>query len=148
MAFVPYRGEFQYDWQAKTASQVFTIGAIVDIVSGLITVCTITRAPHSGVIQKTVVSTDADYASATVLPVMIPGDPTSEWKGSVLSTDTLATTDVGNFLDLGGSPVGIDATNASSADDAVLCTKFLGANLGVFRLNSFKGTQPGIGTAT
>src|SRR3990167_10809658 len=90
MAFVPYRGEFQYDWQAKTASQVFTIGAIVDIVSGLITVCTITRAPHSGVIQKTVVSTDADYASATVLPVMITGDPTSEWGGMVFSTTVVA----------------------------------------------------------
>ena len=67
---------------------------------------------------------------------------------SVLSTDTLATTDVGNFLDIGGSPVGIDVTNATSADDAALCTKFLGANLGVFRLNSYKGWQPGLGTAT
>jgi len=148
MSWSPYRGKFGTDWQNKTGSQVFTRGALVDVVSGLITVCTITRAPHSGVIQKTVLSTDSDYTATTFLPLLTPATPLSEWKVSVLSTDTLATTDVGNFLDIGGSPVGIDVTNATSADDAVVCTKFLGANLGAFRLNSFKGTQVGLGTAT
>ena len=148
MAWSPYKGEFKAQWYSKTASQIFTYGALVDVVSGLITVCTISRAPHSGAILKTVVSTDSDYASTTRLPVLVPRGPSCEWKVSVLSTDTLATTDVGNFLDIGGTPVGIDVTNASSADDAALCTKFLGANLAAVILNSYKGQQPGIGTAT
>jgi len=147
MSWAPYKGEFTYQHQAKTASTAYTSGAVVDIVSGFIEVAVITRAPHSGVIQKTVVSTDSDYASETILPVMVPRFVNSEWKVSVLSSDTLATTDVGNFLDLAGSPVGIDVTNATSADDAALCTKFLGANLGAFILNSYKGVQSGIGTA-
>lgn len=147
MSWTPYKGEFTYQHQAKTASLALSNGAVVDIVSGFIVVAAITRAPHSGVVQRTVVSTDADYAATTILPVLTPRFTNSEWKVDVLSGDTLATTDVGNFLDLAGTPVGSEVTNATSADDAALCTKFLGANLGAFILNSYKGLQNGIGTA-
>ena len=147
MAWRPYRGKFGLRHYSVTTSQIFTIGALVDVVNGLIAVCDITRAPHSGVIQKTVVSTDSDYATARRIPIMVPRWNSSSWEVSVLSTDTAVATDVGNFFDLGGSPVGIDVTRASSADDAFLVEEFKGANLVAGVLNSYKGQQPGIGTA-
>ena len=148
MAWRPYRGKFGLRHYRKTTSQVFTQGALCDVVSGLITVCTITRAPHTGVIQRTVAATDSDYTSATRLPLMIPKSQGASWEVSVLSTDTAVNTDVGNFYDIAGSPVGIDVTRASSDDDAFLVEEFKNANLVAGVLNSYKGLQPGIGTAT
>lgn len=148
MSWTPYRGQFDHDWRRKKASTAYTRGALVDVVDGYIEVCVITRQSHSGIIQKTITSASTDYAATTMLPMIVPRRPTSEFKVSVLSTDTLAITDVGNLLDIGGSPVGIDVTNATSADDAVECVAFINANLGVFRLNAFKAQTPGIGTAT
>lgn len=148
MSWEPYRGTFGTDWYSKTASQIFTYGAAVDVVDGLITVCTITRQSHSGVIMKTVVSTDSDYASETSSPIRTPGTPLSEWRVTVLSTDTAVATDVGNLFDIGGTPVGIDVTRATSNDDHFLVTQFISANVVVGRMNAFKGTTPGIGTAT
>ena len=148
MAWRPLEGPYKYSWFRKTASQVFTTGALVDVVDGLITVCTITRAPHSGIIQKAVAATDSDYAATTRLPLLVPSSPTTKFRVSVLSTDTAVITDVGNFFDIGGSPVGIDVTRATSADDAFLVSDFFGANDVGGYLNSFKPMQPGIGTAT
>lgn len=148
MAWRPYRGKFGLRHYSVTTSQVFTQGAMCDVVDGLITVFTITRAPHTGVIQKTVVATDSDYATARRIPLMIPKSVGASWEVSVLSTDTAVATDVGNFFDVGGSPVGIDVTRATSADDAFVVEEFKNANLVAGVLNSYKGQQPGIGTAT
>jgi len=148
MAWKPFRGKFGLRHYNKTASQVFTQGALCDVVDGLITVCTITRAPHTGIIQKTVAATDSDYASTTRLPLMVPKSLGATWEVSVLSSDTAVATDVGNFFDIGGTPVGIDVTRATSNDDAFLVEEFVSANLVRGVLNSYKGTQPGIGTAT
>lgn len=134
-------------WYNKTASQVFTQGALVDVVDGLITVCTITRQSHSGVIQKTVAATDSDYASTTRLPLLVPKELGMTWEVSVLSSDTAVATDVGNFFDIGGTPVGIDVTRATSDDDAFLVEEFVSANLVRGVLNAYKGTAPGIGAA-
>ena len=148
MAWRPLTGAFKLEHYNKTASQVFTLGALVDVVDGLITVCTITRAPHSGIMQKTVAATDTDYASTTRLPIQVPQSPSCKWRVSVLAADTAVSTDVGNFIDIGGTPVGIDVTRASSADDAFLVSDFMGANVLGGHLNSYKAMQPGIGTAT
>ncbi len=151
MAWSPLKGSTKLKWFPKTASQVFTTGALVDVVDGFIEVCDIARQSHSGVIQKTVAATDTDYASATRLPIQVPCTPSVEWKASLLSTDTAATTDVGNFLDIGGSPVGIDVTNASSDDDAFLVSAVLdstsAASVYAGYLNSYKPMKNGIGTA-
>ena len=146
MAWQPYQGKYKYQWHPKKVSTIFTIGALVDIIDGYIDICAITRRSHSGVIQKTVVSGDSDYATATRLPIMVPGDPTFKFKVSVLSTDTAVATDVGNFFDIGGTPVGIDVTRATSDDDAFLVSDFFGANSVGGHLNAFKPTKEGIGT--
>ncbi len=146
MAWKPARGKFGLRHYPKKVSTAFTQGALVDVIDGFIEVCTIARKSHSGVIQKTVVSTDSDYASATRLPIMVPKYPGATWEVTVLSSDTAVATDVGNFFDIGGSPVGIDVTRAASDDDAFLVEEFLNANLVRGGLNSYKAMKNGIGT--
>ena len=146
MAFSPYKGIPLYKWQPKKASTILSEGAIIDVIDGYVEICTIARRSHSGVCQKPVVSTDSDYASTTLIPYMVPGTPNFEWKASVLSSDTAVATDVGNFFDLGGTPVGIDTTRASSDDDAFLVTRFFSANSIAGHMNAFKPMKEGIGT--
>ena len=146
MAFRPYQGPYKYQWASVTTSQIFTTGAMIDVVSGLIEVCVITRRSHSGIIQRTVAATDTDYATARRLPFMVPASPVTKFRSTVLSTDTAVATDVGNYFDLGGTPVGIDSTRASSDDDAFLVSDFLGANAVAGFINAFKPMKEGIGT--
>lgn len=51
-----------------------------------------------GLIQKTVASTDSDYASATRVPVLVPG-PDAEFRCDV-GTGTAAQADVGTWADV------------------------------------------------
>ena len=51
-----------------------------------------------GLIQKTVAATDSDYASATRVPVLVPG-PDAEFLCDV-STGSAATTDIGEWIDI------------------------------------------------
>jgi len=143
----PYKGKYKLNWYPKKASTILSFGALVDVVDGYVEICTITRQSHSGIVQKTITATDSDYASTTLIPVLVPTDPTFRFKVSVLSTDTAVATDVGNFFDVGGTPVGIDVTRGSSDDDVFLVTNFLGANLVAGHLNAFKPLKNGIGTA-
>ena len=144
--FQPYQGTFHYEWYPKAASQVLTEGAVVDVINGYVTVCDITRKSHSGVCGKTVTAADSDYTATTLIPIIVPDSPTSTWKATVLSTDTATAAMVGNFYDLGGTPVGNDVTIAASDDDAVLIRKFLTANSVVVELNCLKAMKNGIGT--
>jgi hypothetical protein len=145
--FTPYKGRFRHQWGPKKASQILSEGAVIDVINGYVDLCTITRGPHSGVCQKTITAADSDYASATRIPYLVPIDPSAEWKVDSI-TGSPAATDVGNFVDLGGSPVGAGVTVATSDDDAFLVTRYLSAQssyTGI--LNSYKANQNGIGTA-
>jgi len=51
-----------------------------------------------GIIQKEVAATDSDYASATMVPVLV-GDKDAEWTCDV-STGSAAQTDVGEWVDI------------------------------------------------
>lgn len=146
MGCSPYSGKWMLKWYPKKASQVLSDGAIVDLTDGYVTVADIAVMSHLGIGQKDVTADDDDYTETTLIPVLIPKSPSCEIKASVLSTDTLAVTHVGTYADLGGSPVGIDVTIATSDDDAVMITRYLGDNLCACVLNSQKFMQSGIGT--
>ena len=135
-----------YNWAPKKASTALSTGAIIDVIDGYVEVCAIARRSHSGICQKTVTSADSDYAGTTRIPFLVPGSPITRWKASVLSSDTAVATDVGNFYDLGGSPVGIDVTRATSDDDAFLVSDFFSANSVAGYINAFKPMKEGIGT--
>lgn len=134
-------------WAPTKASQILSAGAVIDVIDGFIDLCTITRQSHSGVALFTRAATDSDYAAATLNPYMVPVTPDTEWYVDSI-TGTPAATDVGNFVDLGGSPVGAGVTVASSDDDAFLVTRYLAAKSAYTgNLNCFKPMKNGIGTA-
>lgn len=88
------------EWQQKTASENFTFNDIV----GITTAGRLTRYldgslfPEYGLVQKTIASTDSDYASTTRIPVLVCGDE-AEYLCDV-STGTAALTDVGEYIDV------------------------------------------------
>lgn len=145
--FRPYKGEIKYKWAPKKASTALSEGAVIDVIDGFIEVCAIARQSHSGVCQKTVTSADSDYASATLIPYIVPKTPDVEFYVDSI-TGSPAATDVGNFVDLGGSPVGYGVTVATSDDDAFLVTRYFSAQSAYAgNLNCFKPMKNGIGTA-
>lgn len=147
MAFTPYKGKMLYKWAPKKASTALSEGAVIDVIDGYIEVCDIARQSHSGVCQRTITSGSEDYASTTLLPYLAPGSPDAELLVDSI-TGSPAVTDVGNFVDLGGSPVGYGVTVATSADDAFLVTRYLAALASYTgNLNCFKPMKNGIGTA-
>lgn len=102
MATLPYRGKFHVEWYPKTASHAFTEGDMVTILNtaagvGYLTSATSTSAQVIGTIQKTVASTDSDYASTTKVPVLV-GNTDAEWLFNAASGG--AQTEVGQFVDL------------------------------------------------
>ena len=99
----PYRGHFHTEWYPKTASTAFAYNDLVTILSTAAGVGTLKLAASTdtrliGLIQQTVASTDADYASASMVPVLV-GDADAEFIFDV-STGTAATTDIGEMIDL------------------------------------------------
>lgn len=147
MAFVPFKGEFLNRWYPKKASTALGEGAIIDVIDGYIEVCTIARKSHSGINVKPVVSTDSDYASTTRLPILVPVSSSCQMLGDMASGVTALVTEVGNFYDLAGSPVGSALTNATSDDDAFLVDGVIPGGAKVFGvLNALKNMKDGIGT--
>lgn len=100
MAIVPYRGNVHIEYFPKTASTAFAFGDAVTILASAAGVGLLVKATSSsplilGTIQKTVASTDSDYASKTMVPVLI-GDTDTEW---LSATTGAAETDNGEFID-------------------------------------------------
>lgn len=103
MALVPYRGSVHIEWFPKTASTAFAFGDAVTILSSVAGVGTLIPATSSspsviGTIQRAVVAADADYASASMVPVLV-GEADTEWLCQCATTSA-ATTDQGEFVDL------------------------------------------------
>ena len=99
----PYRGKFHTEWYKKTASTTYTANDMVTIAStaagaGTLKLASATDTFIYGLIQKTIAATDSDYASATLVPVLV-GDADAEFIFDV-STGTAATTDIGEMIDL------------------------------------------------
>lgn len=131
--FKPYRGSFKMDWYPKAASTAFSEGALVYFNgSGQIIPADATSGDHVGVIQKAVASTDSDYASTTMVPVLVPVSDQCEWLVDI-GTGTGATTLVGTTVDLADS-LTLDVTAA--AKDAVTITQHVSTTKAVVKINN------------
>ena len=97
MAIVAYRGNFHTEYFPKKVSTAFAINDLVYLDSNVyLDKCTSTTATAIGLIQQTISSTDSDYASATMVPVLV-GDADAEF---LCTASGAAQTDVGEFIDL------------------------------------------------
>lgn len=139
MAFIKYKGRTKTEWLPVTASTVMTKGDIVSWASGLLIRATssTTALSHAGVAKKTILATDADYAtSARLIPVEVPLDKNVLWTADV--TATLVTTDVGAEVDL------TDAQNVNrgaSSVDAVIIAGFISTVKALVTINFYAGKQ-------
>jgi len=109
-----YRGSANTAWYKKTASEAFSFNDLVYITStGYLTkfADAVDKMPL-GLIQKKVSATDTDYASNTLVPVLI-GDVNTEYLCDV-TTGTPAVTTVGTWIDVDDSR-NVDV-NASTYD--------------------------------
>lgn len=124
------KGQARVEWYPKVASTAFTNGALVYATgSGTITPAITTSGDHIGVIQKDVASTDSDYASNTLVPVLVPHE------GAEFEADTASavSTNVGNSYDLSDSlTVNVGATSKK----VFLVTKVLSATKVLGKVNA------------
>lgn len=129
-------GSAKIEYYPKTASTAIANGALVSTTSGFLVPATNATASHVGVCLKKVASTDADYASTTMIPVMVPSqDAIFEADATGLSTALVDTT-----MDLTDS---LTVNGAASSHDAVLLVKYISATKGWFKINSTKGYTAG-----
>ncbi len=136
MAFIRYKGKTKTEWLPVTTSTVMTKGDIVSWSSGLLIRATssTTALSHAGVAKKTILATDADYASSRLIPVEVPLEKNVWWLADV--TATLVSTDAGGEFDL------TDAQNVNrgaSSVDAVIMKGFISTTKGYFMINFYAG---------
>ena len=132
MAFEPYRGDFDTKYFQKTASTAFVANTFVaEGANGQIVPAVAGSTAVIGIVQRTVTSSDADYADTTRIPVLVPEGSDSEIAGDI-TTGTIAITDENNLIDLTDA-AGADAT--ASVTDILKIKQFISATKASFTLN-------------
>lgn len=132
MAFTHFTGRVRVEWYPKKASTAFAVGDLVYADgSGAIQPADSTSGMHIGVIQKAVASTDSDYASTTLVPVLVPTDDT-EWLVDV-GTGTATAALIGTRCDLkDANEIDVSATSKN----VVTVTRFISATKVVVKINA------------
>ena len=123
MAFTRHKGLTKTMYFPRPASQAFTKGDLVYTNgSGQVIPADATSGRHVGVIKRTVVSTDGDYATADVLvPIEVPVERWVEWKVEAASA---VADDILEEIDLTDANT---ANRGASSKDALLVTGFVSA---------------------
>lgn len=131
MAFRPKTGKFKTVWLPVTPSTVLTRGAIVSWASGKLIAATAatTALSHAGVVDKTILTTDADYANDRLIPVLVPLEKNMVWEGDV--TSGLVIADRGLEVDLTNS---LTINRAATAVKVAMCVGVLTTTKGDFLL--------------
>ena len=130
--FLLQSGPARTEWFPKVASTAIANGAALTFDgSGAVTVATATSTRIAGISAKVIASTDSDYASNTLIPLVAVG-PDDIFLAAV-GTGTLTTAMVGNQYDLADS-VGIDVTATSHKQVTVV--GFVSASLALVKFNA------------
>lgn len=104
MALTRYKGKTVTRWMSVKVSQTFTKGDIVsegtsgDAGTVVPATSSTTALSHLGVIKITIAATDANYATARLVPVEVPIEKNVEWLADF--TTGLVATDRGLEVDL------------------------------------------------
>lgn len=139
MAFTRYKGKTKTMWLPMTASTVATKGDVMSWSSGQLIVATssTTALSHAGVIKKTILATDADYATAgRLVPVEVPIEKNVVWLADF--TATLLLTDWGSEVDFTD---GRTVNRGASSVDTCIIAGFISTTKGYVTLNLNAGKQ-------
>jgi hypothetical protein len=119
------------EWRKKKASVAITIGDAVTVDADGYVLRLTANAKCYGIAQRTVASTDSDYASATRIPVLVCGaDAEYEF---LVATGTPAQSYVGDYVDFNDHD-SIDLT--ASTNDDVQVTDIISATLVLGKLSN------------
>ncbi len=124
MSFVLYKGKTKTEWFPVTTSTALVKGTLVEFTSGLIAAADAdeTAGGVRGVLGKTIATTDADYASARKVPVIVPVEKHVVWTAD--GTGTFVSTDIGVEYGISDSAT-VDKAETSTVH--FLVTEFISA---------------------
>lgn len=127
-----YSGPVHIEWYPKVASTAFAENDLVYLdANGYLTPAVDgANIVSIGLIQKAIAATDDDYASTTMVPVLV-GDKDTEFLCDV-STGSAAQTDVGEHIDIDDAN-SVDVT--ASTYDIFFVTRVISATQVVAKLN-------------
>lgn len=129
MAFNVSKGKVKTVWLPITPSTDLAKDTLVTFTSGKLVAATSSTAAVDivGILDKEIATTDADYASDRLVPVLVPLEKHVEYRGDV--TSGLVATDVGGEFDLTNAGT---VNRGASSVDVVKCVKRLSATEGIF----------------
>lgn len=128
-------GQWSTIWFPKKASTVFTANEFVNLESGYLNPGDSSSATLVGINQdRTVAATDSDYASTTLLPIMVPRGPECQVRAT--ASGALAATSVGVEYDLTDS---VTVNEGSTSNPCVTCTKYISTTEGLFSITNQLG---------
>jgi hypothetical protein len=131
--FIRLTGKPNIEWYAKTVSTAISNGALVYAGgSGGLIPADSTSGDHVGIAMKDVASTDADYASATKIPVDVPREG-DEFIVDVSTGTALTAAMVGNRYDLTDS---LNINVGATSKKVVTITRFISATKAVVKINA------------
>jgi len=139
MAFKPYKGRFKFEWLPVTTSTALLGGNLVEAASGLIAAADTDEAAADirGVLVQTIAATDADYAVARKVAVIVPLEKHCVWEGD--TGGSFVATDIGveYGITASGTAPGDVVDRTETTADAFLMTEFLSATKirGYLKLN-------------
>ena len=123
------------DWYAKTASTALDKNSLVEITSGYIAASDDDDTQVFGILRKEIAATDADYASATLVPVdvLYPGD--------IVEIDTTAALTVGTSYGISNA---YTVDQSDTTNDVFTCTESVSST----RARGFFKTYTGDGVVS
>ncbi len=131
-------GAHNIQYFKKKVSTAFINGGVVNVDSnGFLIPGTATSINHLGIVMKTVASTDADYASATYVPVDVAR--TTDLFIADVSAGTPAQTNVGAYYDLNSTGDKVDLTGTTTKQ--VYVQEVLSSTQVVVIINSTAGVD-------
>jgi len=97
----PYKGKYHVEWYKKVVSTEFAFNDLVYVdANGYLTPAVDgALIKPLGLLQIAIAATDADYAVATLVPVLVPSDDSAKFLCD-LGTGTAAQTDIGEHIDI------------------------------------------------
>lgn len=126
MAFIHKSGKALVEWWPKVASTTIPVGtALTFDGSGAVSVAASTSLPIAGICLKPIASTDADYASNTLIPVLIPSQD-SVFEVDVENSGTATAANVGVKYDL-NSTTGTGINLSGTSHKQVTVVSFISA---------------------
>lgn len=130
--FRPRKGSFHIEWYAKTASEAIAKWDLLYNVSGYLSKADATSGDHIGVCLKAIAATDDDYASTTLIPVLVPDSPHCEWEVPV-GTGTFTAAMVNGRYDLkDANEIDVSATSKK----VVTITRYISSSIAWVKINA------------